>query len=330
MPDMIRRERKDFFFSYNMIFDQPLSEHAKIIYLYLCRCADDEGQSFPGRRKIAEKCSISDRTVDKAIKELINIGLLDKEVRHDGIKFTSNLYTIYNKPRELAAFSSEGSEGGSLGVAKEIRQGSEGGSLGVAKEIRQGSEGGSQEVLPNEVLPNEVLPSECVCGATRHTAAATPPPPPLAKKAQKKVPPEKAALPKASTPKGTNKKQNTQTIPQTTPEPQVVRDRNTYGEYQKVSLAAEDYNKLVDEYGLETVLEYIKRLDQHIASSKKVYGSHMATIQKWIRQDTTKAASQNTTPAVKPNRFSNFDQRSNDYTQIEQMAQDRLLQKLKA
>lgn len=101
MADIIRKkERKNWFYSYNMIFDQPISEHAKIVFLYLCRCADSEGQSFPSYKKIGSQCSIKSRqTVLNAIKELESIGLLTRESRKnkDGGQ-TSNLYTIYDTP----------------------------------------------------------------------------------------------------------------------------------------------------------------------------------------------------------------------------------------
>ncbi len=69
--DKIRRaSKRDFFIGQNMIFDLEISEHAKITYLYLCRCADDEGQSFPSYNTIASRCSFSRRTALRAIQEL--------------------------------------------------------------------------------------------------------------------------------------------------------------------------------------------------------------------------------------------------------------------
>lgn len=101
MADIIRKkEKKNWFYSYNMIFEQPISEHAKIVYLYLCRCADSEGQAFPSYSTIAEKCSIGRRTAIKAVKELLAVGLLSVEqrTREDG-SLTSNLYTIHDEPQ---------------------------------------------------------------------------------------------------------------------------------------------------------------------------------------------------------------------------------------
>jgi len=98
MTDIIKKkERKNWFYSYNMIWDQPLSEHAKIAYLYLCRCADDNGQAFPSHATIAQKCSISRQTTINALNELKNAGLLSCKQRKDSSgSLTSNLYTIFD------------------------------------------------------------------------------------------------------------------------------------------------------------------------------------------------------------------------------------------
>lgn len=103
MMNKIRRANKrDFFIAQNMIFDLDISEHAKITYLYLCRCADDESQAFPSYNTIAKKCSFSRRTAIDVIKELQAIGLLSVEKRQveKGGKpvNTSNLYTLYDSP----------------------------------------------------------------------------------------------------------------------------------------------------------------------------------------------------------------------------------------
>jgi hypothetical protein len=98
--DKVRKdERKNWFYSYNMIFSLDISCHAKLIYMYLCRCADSEAQSFPSRNTIGKNCSISLTSVKNAMKELLNVRLLVKEeqFRSDGSQ-TSNLYTIFPEP----------------------------------------------------------------------------------------------------------------------------------------------------------------------------------------------------------------------------------------
>lgn len=84
-----------------MIFSLDISCHAKLIYMYLCRCADSEAQSFPSRNTIAKNCSISLTSAKNAMRELLNARLLVKEeqFRSDGSQ-TSNLYTIFPEPYE--------------------------------------------------------------------------------------------------------------------------------------------------------------------------------------------------------------------------------------
>lgn len=103
--DKIRRaSKRDFFIGQNMIFDLEISEHAKITYLYLCRCADDEGQSFPSYNTIANRCSFSRMTAIRAIQELQTVGLLSVENRkirkHGKLTNTSNLYVLYDSPND--------------------------------------------------------------------------------------------------------------------------------------------------------------------------------------------------------------------------------------
>jgi len=77
------------------IFEQPVSEHAKIVYVCLCCYSDEKGQSSPSRSEIAKKCSICVQVVDKAISELIRNKFLIKINKEDefGGKGT-NLYTV--------------------------------------------------------------------------------------------------------------------------------------------------------------------------------------------------------------------------------------------
>ena len=82
---------------FDMIYDQDISIHATVLYGYLCRCADSESKAWPSYKNIKLKCKInSDATVSKAIKELVQIGLLEKHARYDkstgGKK--SNLYIL--------------------------------------------------------------------------------------------------------------------------------------------------------------------------------------------------------------------------------------------
>jgi hypothetical protein len=111
--DKVRKdERRNWFYSYNMIFNLDISCHAKLIYMYLCRCADSEAQSFPSRNTIGKNCSISLTSVKNAMRELLKSRLLIKEeqFRSDGSQ-TSNLYTIFPEPYECESVNTESKTG---------------------------------------------------------------------------------------------------------------------------------------------------------------------------------------------------------------------------
>lgn len=100
--DSVKRDRANFFYSYNMIFDLPLSEHAKLTYLCLCRLVDSEAKAFPSHRLLCEKTGIKSKTTVKAaLRELMRAGLLAAAPQHtDAGKQMSNLYIIYNEPQQ--------------------------------------------------------------------------------------------------------------------------------------------------------------------------------------------------------------------------------------
>lgn len=98
--DQIRRAiKRDFFTVPNAIFNLNISSYAKTAYVFLCRCADDEGQAFPSYSTVGIRCSFSRRTALRAIEELREIGLLSVERRvatkEGKIVNTSNLYLLH-------------------------------------------------------------------------------------------------------------------------------------------------------------------------------------------------------------------------------------------
>lgn len=96
MENLKMNRKQDFFYCYNMIFNMDISSHAKLVYVYLCRCANGEAQSFPARKTIAAACSIGLTSVRYALKELEETRLLKKEEQfRDNGGQTSNLYTVY-------------------------------------------------------------------------------------------------------------------------------------------------------------------------------------------------------------------------------------------
>ncbi len=93
---------KGFFYSYNVIFELDISEHAKIVYLYLCRRADGSSKTFPSYATMASACSMSRSTAIRAMKELLLEGLLLRKRQQNGKEFTSNQYFLYEAPDEEA------------------------------------------------------------------------------------------------------------------------------------------------------------------------------------------------------------------------------------
>ena len=60
------------------IFEYNISLEAKLVYMYLCNCEQNKienGQEIP---RIAESCSLGHRAVDKALRELVNVNLIQK------------------------------------------------------------------------------------------------------------------------------------------------------------------------------------------------------------------------------------------------------------
>jgi hypothetical protein len=86
--------------------------------------------------------------------------------------------------------------------------------------------------------------------------------------------------------------------------------KHKYGEYKNVLLTDEELEKIKDEY--PDYLERIERLSSYVASTGKSYKSHYATIRNWARRDAEKVMNK-----PKPNKFNNFDERTNDYDELE-------------
>ena len=96
------REKKDWFYSFNAIFKSGLSNHAKLLYVYLCRCANSELQSFPSKKSMMEACSIGRTSAGKAIRDLEAARLLVREERfRENLGQTSNEYLIFAEPYEV-------------------------------------------------------------------------------------------------------------------------------------------------------------------------------------------------------------------------------------
>jgi hypothetical protein len=75
---------------YDEVLDSALSEHAKILYVALCRHANKQGTSFPKYATLQKKTSTSEATVKRALKELKDHDVVSV-INRPG---TSNIFTI--------------------------------------------------------------------------------------------------------------------------------------------------------------------------------------------------------------------------------------------
>lgn len=106
-----------------------LSPNLQIIFFWVCSFADENGVCWPSRSTIAKNSGIGKQTVDKHIKNLVELGFLTKEKRKDGAKNMTNVYQImvidgvvqpltqYNRQATLVQPLTQGSTIDSLGVA---------------------------------------------------------------------------------------------------------------------------------------------------------------------------------------------------------------------
>lgn len=63
--------------------------------------------------------------------------------------------------------------------------------------------------------------------------------------------------------------------------------KNIYGEFEKVLLTSEEYQKLIDRFGEQNTSLLISELDTGIASKGYKYKNHYATILNWARRKLT-------------------------------------------
>lgn len=73
-------------------FKKPL---VKFVFIALADCANSEGECYPSIPTIAKKCSMSESSVYRAIKELQKMNMIEKENRvHKDGRNRSNIYQI--------------------------------------------------------------------------------------------------------------------------------------------------------------------------------------------------------------------------------------------
>ncbi len=89
--------RTNFFMVDNRIFDYDLKPRDIAVYCFLCRRLNQNSNvAFPSRKDIGKGCGIKkEETVDKALKVLVEKGLIEKYHRHTNAgDYGSNVYRL--------------------------------------------------------------------------------------------------------------------------------------------------------------------------------------------------------------------------------------------
>ncbi|MCQ5144548.1 helix-turn-helix domain-containing protein [Enterocloster bolteae] len=84
---------------FSAIYAEDLPHRAKTVYMYLKDRCNQKGQCYPAIGTIARELHLSRRTVERAVADLVQAGLLTKEQRwrENGGK-SSLLYTLKEIP----------------------------------------------------------------------------------------------------------------------------------------------------------------------------------------------------------------------------------------
>lgn len=90
-------QEKRLFIVSNSIFDHELKPRDIAVYCFICRRLNrKENLAFPSRKDIAKGCGIKkEETVDKALKVLVDKGLIEKHHRFTNAgDYGSNVYKL--------------------------------------------------------------------------------------------------------------------------------------------------------------------------------------------------------------------------------------------
>jgi len=245
-----------------------------------------------------ENCSIGNRTtVKKALDELVSTGLLKVEARKASNGWqTSNMYTISFDP-----VTPEETKPPNEPNVEKIYELLKNSSSDTVEQILKLLENNSENDTAENMINSDASPEDIQNVSGGHEQNSK-----VEDVAEPPIP--SAASPPTPTDDGTI----------------------AYGEYSNVIITGEEYNSLLVQYGQETVTDYIKRLDLHIASEGKKYKSHSATIRKWINKDIREGVSSadDTGKVQKRNKFANVAPRQRDFEEIAKMERQLLLNSL--
>ena len=122
---------------YEVLDDGTLTATEIIVYVTIARHADNYGQAYPSRARIAKLARCSESTVDRAVA-VLKAGRYLEVHRREG---TSNLYVVH----EVRAAALGG-----------VVTHEEGGSSPMTRGVITGDEGGSSPMTTELDLPNEI------------------------------------------------------------------------------------------------------------------------------------------------------------------------------
>jgi len=78
----------------NDIFEMDLTNNQKMVYIYLCRCANNGKKAFPSMQTISDKCSIGKSTAKRSVYVLEEEGYITKQIRYKNGTNYSNVYKV--------------------------------------------------------------------------------------------------------------------------------------------------------------------------------------------------------------------------------------------
>lgn len=103
----------------NRVYAADLPSRAKIIMFYLVNRSNKELTCFPAIPRIAKETGMSERTVQRALKELCGKGFVEKSSRYrENGGQSSNLYILLTKEEEKADDTALGADDANKGASE--------------------------------------------------------------------------------------------------------------------------------------------------------------------------------------------------------------------
>lgn len=288
---------------YNDVIDgleEPLSHPAFRLYVFLCKCAGQKGEAFPGYRTICRECRIGSRsTVKKALDELVSYGLIrvrnrKKKMPNGNVRQRSNMYILKNHPHAHLLKQDEFD----FDEVDDAPDEENGKNDTLASRVDTGAD----SISGTPTVPGRY--SECA-GAVQS----------LDRGGTLDVPVKNNHLKRI-----TQKEGGGDAAQDPTP-------KKEYGEFGKVKLTDGERIALVTDFGENQTAACISRMDSYCAGNAKEYANCYAMLRNWLSRD-------NKSQSPSSNRFANFKQRDvSEYAEFEKLEREqriRLAQKIKA